>query len=273
MTAGSRPLAYFRERADAHFWSQRWEAESLDHLLAVAQTSELTRFLERFVRPGCRLLEGGCGLGQYVRYFGERGVAATGVDYSEAAIAAHRAAYPGSDVRTADLAELPFADGSFDVYLSLGVIEHYVDGGGAILAEAHRVLAPGGVLLLSTPYANRSRRLLRRRIEREERKRAGAGAPFYQYAFDEASLDVLLARAGFTVSERSYYDPGRGLRDLRALVAPARSGSGGAPATPPRPRAHSPVKRALLYSRPVLRSLAHMQVVAARPVVSPPPSR
>ena len=45
---------------------------------------------------------------------------------------------------------MPFADASFGAVLSFQVIEH-LDRPDAYLAEASRVLAPGGVLLLATP--------------------------------------------------------------------------------------------------------------------------
>jgi dolichol-phosphate mannosyltransferase len=45
---------------------------------------------------------------------------------------------------------LPFADGSFDGLIHSQVIEHVADDP-AILAECHRVLRPGGVLVLGTP--------------------------------------------------------------------------------------------------------------------------
>jgi SAM-dependent methyltransferase len=45
---------------------------------------------------------------------------------------------------------LPFRDGAFDLVVSLETIEHVLDPD-ALLAEAHRVLAPGGTLVLSTP--------------------------------------------------------------------------------------------------------------------------
>ena len=47
-------------------------------------------------------------------------------------------------------APLPFRDGAFDVVVSLETIEHLLDPDG-LLAEARRVLAPGGALVLSTP--------------------------------------------------------------------------------------------------------------------------
>ncbi len=50
----------------------------------------------------------------------------------------------------ASAAELPFRDGSFDLYVSFETIEH-VAADGDVIREARRVLAPGGVLLCSTP--------------------------------------------------------------------------------------------------------------------------
>lgn len=255
-------IGYYTHRPEEDLWSERWAAASFEHLLAVAATSELTRFLERRIQRGERLLEAGCGLGQYVRYFSDRGVAATGVDLSEVAIERHRERWPDSDVLVADLAALPFADESFDVYLSLGVIEHYRDCGAAILQEARRVLADGGLLLLSVPYANLSRRLLRRRIEARQAQLVSEGASFYQYALEERALDGILLANGFETRERSYYDPGRGVRDVRALLRPVRTN--GAPTKHQPPRRHGRLKRAVLYSTPVLKTFGHMQIVCAR---------
>jgi ubiquinone/menaquinone biosynthesis C-methylase UbiE len=263
----STSLAYYRQRADERFWSRQWAQTSLTDLLALANVSAVTRFLERHVQPGDRVLEGGCGLGQYVAHFQRQGVQIVGVDYSESALAAHRASFPESELCRADLTELPFHDRSFDAYISLGVIEHYDDCGSAILAEAHRVLADDGCLLLSTPYLNYSRRLLRTSIENRQAAIAAAGGDFYQYAFREDALEGILEEAGFRVHERSYYDPGRGLRDVRALrrgrSGTSRGGTGAPAALRPLPPRRGRLAHSLLYSRPSLRTFAHMQIVCA----------
>ena len=50
----------------------------------------------------------------------------------------------------ADAARLPFRDASFDLYASFETIEH-VEDDPAVVREARRVLAPGGIFLCSTP--------------------------------------------------------------------------------------------------------------------------
>lgn len=50
-----------------------------------------------------------------------------------------------------ELDEFPFDDSEFDVVLCMEVIEHLIYSPTHMLAEAHRVLKPGGTLLLSTP--------------------------------------------------------------------------------------------------------------------------
>ncbi len=58
-----------------------------------------------------------------------------------------------------DIRDLPTPDGFFDGYLSFGVIEHFPQGQEQILAEAARVVRPGGLLLLSVPALNGYRKL------------------------------------------------------------------------------------------------------------------
>jgi SAM-dependent methyltransferase len=58
--------------------------------------------------------------------------------------------------------QLTFADGSFDRIYSISVVEHIEgDGDARCLQEIGRVLAPGGIALLTTPFAAQSRDVYR----------------------------------------------------------------------------------------------------------------
>jgi ubiquinone/menaquinone biosynthesis C-methylase UbiE len=101
-----------------------------------------------FVRAhGLRVLEVGVGLGaDYVEWL-KAGAHATGVDLSSISLAQARrrcelAGYR-PDLQPADAEQLPFADNTFDIVYSYGVMHHSADTG-ACVREAWRVLKPGG---------------------------------------------------------------------------------------------------------------------------------
>lgn len=105
-------------------------------------------------RPGVRVLDLGCGRGEVLLACARRGADVAGIDYSPAAVEISRetlGAVPGADVREGDVTRLPWPDASFDRVLSGDVIEHlHPADGEAMLREAHRVLRPGGTLVLHT---------------------------------------------------------------------------------------------------------------------------
>jgi O-antigen biosynthesis protein len=74
----------------------------------------------------------------------------TGIDLADDVVDAARAAVPEASFVTGDVRALPFADDSFDLAVCFEVIEH-VDEQEATLDELRRVLAPGGVLVVSSP--------------------------------------------------------------------------------------------------------------------------
>lgn len=96
---------------------------------------------------GQRLLEIGCGIGTDLARFAGGGANVTGIDLSQTAIdlATKNFAHLGlsGDLRVADAEALPFADASFDVVYGHGVLQ-YAAAPERIIAEAHRVLTPGG---------------------------------------------------------------------------------------------------------------------------------
>lgn len=91
----------------------------------------------------------GCGPGHITAYLGGLGLAAFGVDASAAMISLARQAYPGLRFEVGSMAALDIADGSLGGVLSRWSIIHTPPPEvPAILAEFHRVLAPGGHLLI-----------------------------------------------------------------------------------------------------------------------------
>lgn len=277
-------LAYYSVAADREFWNEHWGGHTVEELLAIARTSPLTDLIVGALPRTGVVLEAGCGLGQYVLLLRERGWRAIGVDWSREALASARRVSP-APLAAMGLTALALRDGTVAGYVSLGVVEHDPAGPDGILAEARRVLAPDGTLVISVPYLNGLRRLGARWIRRQNRALETAGGRFYQYAFTRAELLGALARHGFTPLAVHPYDPARILRSLRrrarrhtageaggravaaresVVLGSAGSATAGEGAPPPRRGLIARVARQALYTEPALRLLGHMLLVVAR---------
>jgi SAM-dependent methyltransferase len=124
-----------------------------------------------------------------------------------------------------DLGRLAVRRRTFDAYVSLGVVEHDPAGPARILAEAARVLAPGGRLILSVPYWNGVRKLGAPHLIRQGRRLRALGGEFYQFAYSRREVRGFLEAQGFRVLSFHPYDPVRMLRPaLRWIARAARRG-------------------------------------------------
>ena len=109
---------------------------------------------------GSRLLEIGCGMGSDLLQLARRGFRVTGVDLTEAGIELAKKRFDiygqQAELRVADAENLPFADSTFDVVYSFGVLHHTPDTPKSI-KEVHRVLKAGGkayIMLYYRPSLN-----------------------------------------------------------------------------------------------------------------------
>lgn len=128
------------------FWTVPLRAEAL----TLAQLDD----------PHLRTLDVGAGTGFSTEGIVERvnAEAVTMLDQSPDQLgrAAKKPRLAGCAKVLGDAERLPFADNSFDRYVSCGSIEYWPDPARAI-AEAHRVVRPGGTVLLAGPLAPRDR--------------------------------------------------------------------------------------------------------------------
>jgi len=122
----------FFERIEAHRYAKEWH---------IPDAADFTG------ARGLRVLEIGCGLGTDGAQFAKAGADYTGVDLTDAAVDLARKRFelfglPG-EFRAADAESLDFADESFDLVYSHGVLHHTPDIARAV-REIHRVLKPEG---------------------------------------------------------------------------------------------------------------------------------
>jgi SAM-dependent methyltransferase len=121
---------------DRHWWYQ-------------GRRRVLERAIARLGLPaGARILDAGCGSGRNMVELARHG-AVTGVELSPTSVRLARERDCG-EVLEGSVLDMPFDQGSFDLTVSLDVIEHLQDDVAA-LRELRRVTKPGGALLVTVP--------------------------------------------------------------------------------------------------------------------------
>ncbi len=173
-------LGFIRAAIDAH-----WQGDS------------------RGVRPlaGKRALDIGCGAGLLCEPLARLGAAVTGVDAAAENIAAatEHAAGAGLEInyRCGDIGALGLS--GYDLVTSLEVLEHVADPA-AFVAALRGALAPGGLMILSTPNRTARSRLLL--VEAAERSgMIPRGTHHWDQFVTPDELRELLHAAGLTMGE------------------------------------------------------------------------
>lgn len=103
-------------------------------------------------RAAERLLEVGCAEGGNLLHLRARAARRFGIDRSPRKVAFAARRQPDLRLAVADAHRLPFKAGAFDAVLVRDVLHHVVERR-QVLAEAWRVLAPGGALVVVEPNA------------------------------------------------------------------------------------------------------------------------
>jgi ArsR family transcriptional regulator len=165
-----------------------------------AAETEVERAIDELLgeRPLGRLVDIGTGTGRMIELFGPRASLAIGIDRSSEMLRLARvkleAAGIPSSLRQGDMYALPLGDGSADTVVIHQVL-HYAHSPATAIAEAARVLAPGGTLLVVDFAAH----------DREELRLTDA---HIRLGFDDEVMAGWFAAAGLTVEHVEHLQGG-----------------------------------------------------------------
>lgn len=166
--------------------------------------------------PSDRVLDIGCGNGRSIFFKRSSCAQLVGIDAGE-----HFAPEAAAtvDLSRGDIRRLPFASASFDKAYALDVLEHLSeDGVRAVLAEARRVLRPGGLFFVYSHVMMSSRlaafqRAVNRLVRWLDRRGLVDNAPERERKSDHVNalrsydlLERLLTEAGFEIAQIRYYN-------------------------------------------------------------------
>jgi ubiquinone/menaquinone biosynthesis C-methylase UbiE len=126
---------------------ERWGKAGIDRCLPLISP-----------RPGELILDLACGFGTFTYLCAKEGAEVVGLDISEACLrgaldaCSRLVAHSSYHFVLGDVTRLPFAGASFDKVVSIDGFEHFTwSQKRTLVAEAHRVLKPGGIFVVYTP--------------------------------------------------------------------------------------------------------------------------
>lgn len=185
------PEEFFDERSGE--WTEHYSKEGyLSHFFRTRKR-EIARLVPR--SRGGKLLDAGCGTGDFVPVAQERGYSFRGIDISKRMIDICRKRFPGTGFSKGDVMDLGFPEGEFDAVISAGVLEYVKDDSRAS-RELFRVIKEGGILIATFP--NRSSPLLR--IEKLLGRLSPREKAFHR-EYTASQARTLLESAGFRITD------------------------------------------------------------------------
>lgn len=139
-----------------------------------------------------KILEVGCGTGRLVKFLSDKGYEVKGCDKSPKAVRFAKKINKNINIIKASATSLPFPDKSFDMLISISMIEHLTKGESVrFLLQAKKVLKPKGYIFLITPNFDSPMRYL------FGKKWFGYSDPTHLTFFTPKSLSNLLKANGF----------------------------------------------------------------------------
>lgn len=159
-----RKVWWNSEGTSPNFWRKKLPIrEGLTKMSYRVLNNPLSSLMLDIVVPGSLILDAGCGPMIWANAFSIKDAEYIGLDYSMSLLQrGNKFNELGKKLKTTvgDVQALPFSDNSIDMYISLGIMEHFEEGMEPSLNECQRILKSCGVACISVPYLNWIRAIL-----------------------------------------------------------------------------------------------------------------
>lgn len=170
--------------------------------------SQLLRRARELIGSTGSLLDVGTGRGELLLTARQQGWSVVGLEPSTV-FAEYAARYSGADVRRETIEHCDFPEGSFDVVILAGVLEHLYNPNETV-EEISKVLRPGGVLFVDVPneeglYFRVGNLYQKLRMRSWVVNIAPTFSPFHTFGFGPGSLRALLAKHGLKPKDWRIY--------------------------------------------------------------------
>ncbi len=190
-------------------WTEEWRNISPETEIRMWDYYGGRQYITKYVPRFGKVLEAGCGVGRYVFYLSKLGIDIEGLDFAKETIDylkewQNKYGFNQKFI-VGDVTNLPYEDNSVRGYISLGVVEHFIEGPQLPIKEALRVLEPGGIAIITTPsvswnvFKNRTKKEIKtiiKKIIRYKKK----DEVFFQYEYKPEKLKKFIEECGLNVT-------------------------------------------------------------------------
>jgi len=193
---------------DVASWTDSWRAFTPQSEIQKWDYYGLRHWVLKYVPRYGKVIEAGCGLGRYVFYLHRLGIDIDGVDFSKEIILGlnewQEKNAIDANFAVSDVKHLPYRSNSASGYISLGVVEHFLEGPHVALKEGLRILRPGGIAIVTTPSKTpyiclRSIRSYVKRLIKKIILHRTEPIFFFQHYYRPSKLKEFMENAGFKV--------------------------------------------------------------------------
>jgi ubiquinone/menaquinone biosynthesis C-methylase UbiE len=190
--------------------STQWDGRSISGELAAFSGRSLVSAFDKYLDGHkFKIIEAGCGLGAWCEWFKQKGHEVVGLEYFEDIVTKAKSLIPESSVELGDVTAIKYADNSFDMYVSLGVVEHFENGPELALNEAYRVLKSDGIAFFTVPVLSPLRKFIAhpvRDLYFFVKSLSRKPKFFWEYRYTSTEIRTYIEKAGFEVLEGNFDD-------------------------------------------------------------------
>jgi len=197
--------------------------------------SEFALF-KQYIREGQKILDLGCGNGRWYQFLKEQGIRVDyyGLDISEKLLKIAKEKYPevGAKFTAGEITSLPYPDNQFAAVICNATFHHLPTKSlrRRSLAEMHRVLKPGGNLLMTNwslwhwPFLKYFFNQWQAKISWKDffipwkSPDGKTQCQRYYHAFSNRELKLLLRKSGFNINRSSIYKKRRGQKGVNVVT-------------------------------------------------------
>ena len=218
--AGKR-LAYYYRRPSQEYWEDLLLRQtSLHNATNKVKRDKIFNTIVKYIRKS-PILDAGCGLAFHVKALHDMKFYVVGLDFASKLLKRAKEEWPDLELVVGDVKYLPFRPRAFNAIISLGVLEHFIEGPQEVIKELSCILKDYGVVAVSVPWINALRRF--KQTLRVYRRSPSSNLEFYQYVFSFKEVRAMLERHGFRLLFSTPYDPILTLRDEFPWLKPILS--------------------------------------------------